>query len=106
MPRGQIKFTKEDKEWAKAVKDRDEWKCVICGSKERLNAHHIIVRENHETKLDIQNGITICPKHHFFCRQISAHNNPLGFFMWLENNRPEQLAYLKTKMELMLNDYP
>jgi len=105
MPRGQIKFTKEDKDWAKAVKDRDGWACVICGDTYRLNAHHIIARENHETKLDIMNGITLCTKHHFFNRQISAHNNPLGFFMWLENNRPKQLEYLKTKMELIVDDY-
>jgi predicted restriction endonuclease len=104
MPRGQIKFTKEDKAWAKAVKDRDGWACVICGDKLRLNAHHIIARENHETKLDIQNGITLCARHHFFNRQISAHNNPLGFFMWLERNRPEQLEYLKTKLELIIQD--
>ena len=104
MPRGQIKFTKEDKDWAKAVKNRDGWACVICGDKEPLNAHHIIARENHETKLDIQNGITLCTRHHFFNRQISAHNNPLGFFMWLELNRPQQLEYLKTKLELIIQD--
>jgi len=105
MPRGQIKFTKEDKEWARAVKERDGFKCVVCGDTERLNAHHIIARENHETKLDLKNGISLCPRHHFFCRQLSAHNNPLGFLMWLEMNRPEQLKYLKTQMELIINDY-
>ena len=105
MPRGHIKFTKEDKDWAKAVKDRDGWACVICGATERLNAHHIIAREIHETKHNLMNGITLCPKHHFFCREISAHNNPLGFFMWLENNRPRELSYLKTKLECIVNDY-
>jgi len=104
MPRGHIKFTKEDKDWAKAVKERDGFKCVICSGTETLHSHHIIARENHETKLDIQNGITLCSKHHLFCRQISAHNNPLGFFMWLERNRPEQLEYLKTRLELIVNE--
>ena len=100
-----LKLTKEDKEWAKAVKDRDNFICVICGEKERLNSHHIIVRENHLTKLDLNNGITLCPKHHFFCRQISAHNNPIGFFMWLAKNRPYQFNYLKEKMqEIMMED--
>jgi len=100
--RGTLKLTKEDKEWANSVKDRDGRKCVICGNTERLNAHHIIVRENHETKFDIENGLSLCPKHHFFCRQISAHNNPLGMFMWLETNRPQQLQYLKIKMKEIL----
>lgn len=98
-----LKLTPEDKAWALAVKERDGWKCVICGNTERLNAHHIIVRENHETKLDINNGLSLCPKHHFFCRQISAHNNPLGLFLWLEKNRPEQLQYLRLKLEEILN---
>lgn len=102
--RGQLKLTPEDKEWATNVKNRDGWKCVICGSPERLNAHHIIARENHETKFNISNGISLCPKHHFFCRQISAHNNPIGFLLWLEKNRPLQLQYVKEQMELILNN--
>lgn len=102
--RGQLKLTAEDKEWAQKVKTRDFWSCVICNSKERINAHHIIVRENAETKFDVENGLSLCPKHHFFCRQISAHNNPIGLFMWLEKHRPEQLQYCKSKMEQILND--
>jgi len=101
--RGQLKLTKEDKEWAYRVKERDLFKCVICGNPERLNAHHIIVRENNETKFDIENGLSLCPKHHFFCRKISAHNNPLGLFLWLEKHRPVQLNAVKAKLELILN---
>ena len=96
--RGRLKLTPEDIAWANAVKDRDQRKCVICGDTNGLNAHHIIPRENHETKFDIENGISLCPIHHFFNRQISAHNNPLAFFMWLEKNRPEQLEHVKQEM--------
>ena len=102
--RGQLKLTAEDKAWAQAVKERDGNKCVICGDAQRLNAHHIIVRENHATKLDINNGLSLCPTHHFFNRQISAHNNPIGLFLWLEKNRPEQFNYCKQQMELILNE--
>ncbi len=104
MPPRRIKLTKEDREWAKDVKDRDNWSCVICGNSERPNAHHIIARENHATKFDLHNGLTLCPKHHFFCRQISAHNNPLGVMMWLETNRPNQLRYLKDKLVEIIDD--
>ena len=99
MLKRQLKLTKEDKEWAQKIKERDNFKCVICGEAERLNAHHIIVRENHETKFDLMNGLSLCPKHHFFCRKISAHNNPMGLFLWLMKNRPEQFEYLRTKQE-------
>jgi hypothetical protein len=101
--RGTLKLTKEDKAWADAVKSRDNNQCVICGEPFRLNAHHIIVRENHETKFDIKNGLSLCPKHHFFCRQISAHNNPFGLILWLEKHRPEQFAYCKARMEMILD---
>ena len=103
MLKRRLKLTKEDKEWAKQVKARDGNMCVVCGETERLNAHHIIVRENHETKLDVQNEISLCPTHHFFNRQISAHNNPIGFLMWLEKNRPKQLNYLRKKMQEIID---
>ena len=83
-------MTKEDKQWALDVKERDNFACVICGSNLRLNSHHILPRELHDTKLDISNGITLCVKHHMFSRDISAHNNPLVFMKWLGTNRPVQ----------------
>jgi len=97
MPKGKIKFTKEDRAWAKSVKDRDGWKCVICQDNVKPHAHHILPRELHDTKLDISNGITLCCKHHLFSRKISAHNNPLAFIKWLGQHRPKILDYLIDK---------
>ena len=97
IPKGKIKMTPADKAWAIDVKTRDDWKCVICGSTIKPNAHHILPRELHDTKLDISNGISLCCKHHLFSREISAHNNPLAFFVWMEQNRPEILQYLRGK---------
>ena len=100
-----LKLTKEDHDWADAVKTRDGWKCVVCGCEKMPNAHHMIARENHSAKLDLMNGLTLCPKHHFFSRQISAHNNPLGLWIWIEANRPAQLEYCREKMkEILKND--
>jgi hypothetical protein len=99
-----LKLTKEDKDWAYQVKKRDGFSCVICGSLIRPNAHHLIARENKETKLDVDNGLTLCPRHHFFCRQVSAHNNPLGLWIWLERYRPYQLDYCRKAMfNILLN---
>ena len=95
MAKRRLKLTKEDTEWAHTVKDRDGWACVICGNSNRPNAHHIIPRENKFTKYKVENGISLCPNHHMFSRQISAHNNPLAFFMWMEARRLSQLKLLK-----------
>lgn len=105
-------MTPADNAWAKSVKERDGFACVICkakngdlyynqqkkkNSKITVHAHHILPRELHDTKLDISNGITLCCKHHLFSREISAHNNPLAFIKWLGIHRPEQLNYLWDK---------
>lgn len=53
------------KEWRKSVYQRDGYRCVNCGSKEKLNAHHILSwRDFPEKRYDIQNGITLCEKCH------------------------------------------
>ena len=75
---------RRDTEWANKVKDLDGWTCCICGAKFRVFAHHIINRENLMYKYDIDNGITLCLKHHKFDRTISAHNAPFAFLLWLK----------------------
>lgn len=49
------------KDWTIAVKDRDGWICVKCGSTNRVAAHHIISwAENEALRFDVSNGITLC----------------------------------------------
>jgi predicted restriction endonuclease len=93
-----LKLTDEDKLWADSVKKRDGG-CVICGATYRLNAHHLIPREVKETKYDIDNGLSLCPKHHMFSRKVSAHNNPLSIVLWLMKNRKWQLDYVLKRLE-------
>ena len=100
--KGRRKVTKEDKEWARQVKVRDEGKCVICGDNIRLNAHHIIAREVTDLRWDIENGISLCVKHHRFSRVLSAHQNAFLFFMWLREERPEQYKYLEAYSKRVL----
>lgn len=79
----------QDMAWSRAIKDRDDWKCVICGERQAPNAHHILPRELKEFRYCLDNGLTLCVGHHKFNRLMSAHNAPLTFFMWLEWNRYE-----------------
>jgi hypothetical protein len=51
----------EVRAWRKAVLERDEYKCVKCGSTNKLHAHHIL----HwavcpEARITIDNGLTLC----------------------------------------------
>jgi len=51
--------------WRAAVKKRDGNACTKCGETKRLHAHHIIsVLDNPALRLDVSNGITLCPKCH------------------------------------------
>jgi len=52
--------------WSKTIRKRDENKCQMCGSKENLNAHHIIYKSNYpQLSLNINNGITLCRYCHY-----------------------------------------
>ena len=52
--------------WAMRVKERDNNTCVVCGSVENLQAHHIIpVSHTEKYKYTIANGITLCKKCHY-----------------------------------------
>ena len=86
--------------WTAAVKERDHGKCCICGETFMLNSHHIIPREVHALRFDIMNGCSLCPTHHQFSRELSAHHNSFAFCVWLMNNRPEQFAYLKQSLNM------
>lgn len=48
-------------EWRNAVYARDQYKCVECGSKFGMSAHHIKSwAEYPELRFDVANGVTLC----------------------------------------------
>ena len=63
-----------DRKWSNAILKRDSYTCRICGA-EGTNPHHIFSRKHKNTRWDIQNGITLCYKHHRF-----AHEHPIAFW--------------------------
>jgi hypothetical protein len=64
----------------------------------------LIPREIKELKYDLDNLVTLCPTHHKYSLEISAHRNPLAFFIWLRANRMPQLNKL-LKVYKSLNKY-
>ena len=54
------------RQWRKAVIDRDK-KCVVCGSEDDLQAHHIkSFAQFPLLRFEVDNGITMCGKCHRF----------------------------------------
>jgi hypothetical protein len=96
---------KKFKEWADNVKNRDKRKCIYCGAIKWLNAHHIIPREIEEFRWDLDNGVSLCPKHHKFSREFSAHKNSLAFILWLSRCRTLQYKRLVEKWDKYIHDH-
>lgn len=57
--RGAYRSSYSRHDWAQGVKDRDGWRCVVCGSCERLQADHLLplALGGRDTP---ENGITLC----------------------------------------------
>lgn len=52
--------------WALKVKERDNNTCVVCGSIEFVQAHHIIpVAHSEKYKYTVGNGVTLCKNCHY-----------------------------------------
>lgn len=58
-----------DKLWSKLVREKYNKKCAICGAP-NPHAHHIFSRSYKSTRWDIDNGVALCYKHHFFFAHV------------------------------------
>lgn len=78
--------------WRKSVKEKYSYKCLYChltfGSKQ-LHAHHIkSYAGNIESRLDLNNGVTLCDWHHkIFHKIYGKNNNQQQFEEFINNNK-------------------
>lgn len=92
------------KKWKDSVHDRDGYSCVRCGSKERIEAHHMDSwKNNREKESHVNNGVTLCKKCHleFHVKYMGSIWTPCtkkDFFKWLEINGVDCLR-IKTKID-------
>jgi len=63
-PDRKIRSTGAYKRWRKAVKARDGHRCVVCGSRKQLQAHHIVPPRDGGAPYGLENGETRCPSCH------------------------------------------
>lgn len=67
----------EHAKWARAVILRDK-KCVRCGVRDKLQAHHVKPFENHpDLEHDISNGVALC----LYCHHAQHPSYPLEAFV-------------------------
>ena len=60
----------EYKQWRKQVYQRDNYECKKCGSKIKLNAHHILSWKYYPNlRYEVSNGITLCENCHIKIHQ-------------------------------------
>ena len=61
-----------DSLWSTYIRRRDG-KCLLCSSKDKLQAHHCLIRKalSNHTRWNINNGVTLC----YRCHLIEIHGN-------------------------------
>jgi len=76
-----VKLAKADAEFAKLVKDRDEWTCRKCGRTKGqgyvIHCAHVFTRRARSTRWDPTNAYSLC----FLCHRW-AHEWPTEFHAW------------------------
>ena len=103
MKNREIRLSVADKQWSKLVRERDQ-KCLVCGSKDYLAAHHFIGRTAKSVRLELDNGITLCPSHHVFNNDFSAHRTPKDFKMWFKEKYPERAKSMEMKSQIRMSE--
>lgn len=62
--------------WRKSVFERDNYKCILCGSNKDIEAHHIYgYKMFPEKRYDTSNGATLCKIHHSLFHSIYNKKN-------------------------------
>ena len=74
---GGWRSTKKYKRWRQAVLERDDYRCVRCGTKRFIEIHHIIPASvSEDLRYDVRNGETLCRKHH----ETTPHQHDITFW--------------------------
>ncbi len=93
----------KDKAWSIEIR-KDP--CLICGTFEKLHAHHLIPREIKETRHLYENGVSVCAKHHKYCYYVSFHKNAASALLILRQKNPTQYEWLMNTLISLKLKYP
>lgn len=67
----------EYKTWRDKIFNKYNYHCVICNEKDRnMNAHHLDNFSKDKNNFDLNNGVSLCKKHHLdFHKKYGFHDN-------------------------------
>ena len=68
--------------------------CIVCGSTEMINVHHLIPKNHKLLKYNPLNLVALCSLHHRYSFEISAHQNPILFNLFLIGKYPDKIPKL------------
>jgi len=99
MKKKKTALKKCDDEWKRQIKERANWACEHCGRSKaagfQVHAHHLIHRNRHFFRHNLNNGICLCATCHALGGNFSAHCTPWTFDEWLKKAKPEQWAWFE-----------
>jgi len=82
------------RDWSKSIFIRDNYKCVICGCKNKIQSHHLNGWNwDNKNKFNINNGITLCSGkpngcHYKFHKKYGSGNNTFDQFLeYIKDNK-------------------
>lgn len=98
-----IRLSTYDRKWSKLARERDK-KCLYCGATQNLAAHHFLRRSVKATRLMLENAVTLCPSHHVFNHEFSAHKTPEAFRKWFKKTYPERAKQILQKSKTNITE--
>lgn len=95
------------KMWSSDVKKRDSKKCILCGSKKELEAHHIFGISQYPYLItEINNGITLCKECHAQYHEEYDQINPVTWTEFLLKHQNTikniEISYSNSNSDIIL----
>jgi len=105
-PNSRLWMHKADRAWKDII--HMGGRCMMCGSTEYLQAHHIFPREIKIYRHDPHNGVLLCSRCHKYNVELSAHRNAPSFFINFQMLYPERWKWVCANYKIdpaTKNDY-
>lgn len=99
--KSQLRSCNNYQQFRKAVIEKDNGKCIVCGSTQNIEVHHIYpFSKFFADRFNVNTGICLCKEHH----SSSAFNGFHRIF-GVRDNTPEQLEQYVNTMRQILGNY-